>query len=401
MLAPVSGRVGRDLAYCLTTPLRPSATDRSSWHGIGHLFAVPEVSFLCLPDFPDLFGVSPIGQLEKTPPSTPEVFVECSIDELPPAERTLRGIPAPHCDAAGFVAWAKLVRSVGDFLRQSAREVQLIAAVPLPVDAVALAGAPTHLFTPATRLKIAAQIHDATEAQWMQAATIDTAFVQLVYPWLRSASSPALPGGVEPPDGVVTGVLANNALTRGSWRSAIRLGVAGISGVEPVLDRAMLARELKPNDPRLLPLTLRDRVTLVGPAPAGFSLLSDVTTDEDEAYRPANVNRLLNAILRAARHVATPAVFQNSGPTLWNRLRDGIDDLLAGLWADGALSGDSADEAYEVRCDRSTMTQADLDDGRVICRVSFTAASPIVHITVVFAMDEGGQISLISEPLAA
>ena len=44
------------------------------------------------------------------------------------------------------------------------------------------------------------------------------------------------------------------------------------------------------------------------------------------------------------------------------------------------------------------MTQADLDTGRVICRVVFTAASPIVHVTVVFAMDEGGHVSLASRP---
>jgi phage tail sheath protein FI len=72
--------------------------------------------------------------------------------------------------------------------------------------------------------------------------------------------------------------------------------------------------------------------------------------------------------------------------------------LLAGLWADGALAGEFAAEAFEVRCDRSTITQSDLDAGRVICRVSFKAASPIVHVTVILAMDEGGRISLASSP---
>ena len=83
------------------------------------------------------------------------------------------------------------------------------------------------------------------------------------------------------------------------------------------------------------------------------------------------------------------------------RLRASLAGLLLGLWADGALAGESAADAFEVRCDRSTMTQADLDQGRVICRVTFTAASPIVHITVVFAMDEGGQVSFVSQAQAA
>jgi hypothetical protein len=365
--------------------------DRASWRGIGHLFALPEVSFLCLPDLPDLFGVTPLAHKVENPPLRPEVFVECSPNEVPPQECNLRGIPAPHCDEAGFKAWADLVEKTGQFLQRSVREVQLVAAIPLPVDAVALAG----------QRDIAGRIRAAVEAQWTQVATIQTAFVQLVYPWLQTPSSPALPGGVEAPDGVLAGALANNALTRGSWRSAVRQPISGISGVEPALDRAMLGRDLTPKDSHRLPLTLRDRVTVISPVPGGFRLLSDVTTDYDEAYRPANVNRLMNAIIRAARQAGTPEVFQNSGPALWSRLRDSLANLLASLWAEGALGGDSADEAYEVRCDRSTMTQTDLDAGRVICRVTFTAASPIVQITVIFAMDEGGQVSLLTQAPAA
>src|SRR5262249_51855339 len=153
------------------------------------LFALPEVSFLCLPDLADLFGVTPVWRETQTPPLTPEIFVECSVNEPPPEEQTLRGIPAPHCDEAGFQNWASLTRKVGAFLKQSAPEVQFVGAVPLPVDAVALAG----------QGDVARRIRQATEAQWTQAATISTAFVQLVYPWLRTAGAGNLPGCVEAP----------------------------------------------------------------------------------------------------------------------------------------------------------------------------------------------------------
>jgi len=70
--------------------------------------------------------------------------------------------------------------------------------------------------------------------------------------------------------------------------------------------------------------------------------------------------------------------------------------LLHGLWGDGALTGAFSSDAFEVRCDRSTMTQVDLDAGRIIAQVQFTAASPIERITVVLAMDEGGQVTLVA-----
>src|SRR6185503_8527121 len=36
--------------------LAVSPVDRTTWRGIGHLFGLPDASFLCLPDLPELFG---------------------------------------------------------------------------------------------------------------------------------------------------------------------------------------------------------------------------------------------------------------------------------------------------------------------------------------------------------
>ena len=47
--------------------------------------------------------------------------------------------------------------------------------------------------------------------------------------------------------------------------------------------------------------TLLQRVSLFGPTPRGIRLLSDVTTSDDENYRPAGVSRLVSALVRAAR----------------------------------------------------------------------------------------------------
>jgi hypothetical protein len=388
VLTPSDSR-GADSSSFLPVLPPLSPVDRSSWRGIGHLFGLPDVSFLCLPDLPELFAVTPLTQPVPDLAMVPEVFVECVTRVDFAADRGVRGIPAPRDDENGFRQWSALVRGVGEFLRRGAREVQFIATIPLPVDDASLVGQPA----------MASKIREAHEAQWTESATIQTAFVQLVYPWVQTRESSALPGNLEAPDGLLAGLLANHALTRSSWRSAIRQPVSRVQIVEPVLSRAMLERNLPlGGDPRIrrVPLKVRDRVTLIGPTPAGFRLLSDVTTDDDEAYRPANVNRLVTAIVRAARVTGESAVFQNNGPALWNRLCDSIVSLLMGVWADGALAGASADEAFEVRCDRSTMTQTDIDAGRVIVRISFTAAAPIVQVTVVLAMDEGGNVSIAS-----
>ena len=42
----------------------------------------------------------------------------------------------------------------------------------------------------------------------------------------------------------------------------------------------------------------------------------------------------------------------------------------------GGLLGSKPEEAYFVRCDLSTMTQNDLDNGRLVCLIGVAAVKP-------------------------
>jgi phage tail sheath protein FI len=71
-----------------------------------------------------------------------------------------------------------------------------------------------------------------------------------------------------------------------------------------------------------------------------------------------------------------------------------MSELMAGLLRAGALRGATPEAAFDVRCDRSTMSQSDIDSGRVIARIQFDAALPIEQITVVLALGGAGVTSL-------
>ena len=81
------------------------------------------------------------------------------------------------------------------------------------------------------------------------------------------------------------------------------------------------------------------------------------------------------------------AVFQSNGPALWGRVQRFLQNLLTRLWTLNALAGATVKDAFTVRCDQTTMTQNDLDNGRLICEVTFTAASTIETIRVKLAME--------------
>src|SRR5688500_15420632 len=64
----------------------PVASDRETWHGAGHLFGLPDVSMICLPDLCDAVGLD--GRRPRRlpdPPAAVETFVECSQTEPGPA----------------------------------------------------------------------------------------------------------------------------------------------------------------------------------------------------------------------------------------------------------------------------------------------------------------------------
>jgi uncharacterized protein len=137
-------------------------------------------------------------------------------------------------------------------------------------------------------------------------------------------------------------------------------------------------------------------VSVLGDSPSGMKVLTDVTPSVVESYRPASVHRLVSVVARAARRLGEEITFDVSGETLWAHVREVLGRLLTGLFQAGALRGASPKEAFRVRCDRTTMTQSDIDAGRLIAHVVFDASAPIEQIRVILSLDDAGQLTLSS-----
>jgi hypothetical protein len=53
-----------------------------------------------------------------------------------------------------------------------------------------------------------------------------------------------------------------------------------------------------------------------------------------------------------------------------------VESFLEAQWRGGALQGQTPARAYFVRCDRTTMTQNDIDNGRLICEIGVAPVRP-------------------------
>ena len=59
-----------------------------------------------------------------------------------------------------------------------------------------------------------------------------------------------------------------------------------------------------------------------------------------------------------------------------------ITNFLTVVWRNGALEGTSPEEAFFVRCDRTTMTQTDIDNGRLIVAIGVAPVKPAEFVIV-------------------
>ncbi len=99
-----------------------------------------------------------------------------------------------------------------------------------------------------------------------------------------------------------------------------------------------------------------------------------VPADTDWKYTA--VRRLLVFLEQSLTDGLEWTVFEPNPEPVWASVREAVEGFLSEELRNGALKGRWADEAFDVRCDRTTMTQRDIDAGRLVCRVGMAPERP-------------------------
>ena len=201
-------------------------------------------------------------------------------------------------------------------------------------------------------------------------AKIDSSYAALYYPWIRAANPIAGVAGepgelVLPPSGFVSGIYARNDVQRGVHKAPANETVTGAIGLEYSVrfGEQELLNPLGINCIRELPNR-------------GIRVWGARTTSSDPEWKYVNIRRYFLYLEASIDRGTQWAVFEPNGERLWANVRTSVEDFLYNEWVNGALLGASRKEAYFVRCDRSTMTQNDLDNGRLVCLVGVAALKP-------------------------
>ena len=69
-------------------------------------------------------------------------------------------------------------------------------------------------------------------------------------------------------------------------------------------------------------------------------------------------------------------MFEPNDDNLWARVKDTIRLFLRNQWRQGALFGAEEEDAFFITCDRTTMSQDDILNGRLICEIGIAPVRP-------------------------
>jgi phage tail sheath protein FI len=58
------------------------------------------------------------------------------------------------------------------------------------------------------------------------------------------------------------------------------------------------------------------------------------------------------------------------------KLREQVEDFLDRSWRDGALAGDTANDAYYVKCGAETSPPEVIEAGQVVCEIGIAPVKP-------------------------
>ncbi|MEO8955614.1 MAG: phage tail sheath subtilisin-like domain-containing protein [Ktedonobacteraceae bacterium] len=194
---------------------------------------------------------------------------------------------------------------------------------------------------------------------------IDSSYAALYYPWIRILDPVTRQEINLPPSGFVAGIYARNDINRGVYKAPANEVVTLALGFEKMINSSQQA-VLNPEGINCFRYFV-DR---------GFRLWGARTATSDPEWKYVNLRRYFAYLEHSLDKGTQWAVFEPNGEALWANVRRTVEDFLLNEWQSGALLGDKPDKAYFVRCDRTTMTQNDLDNGRLVCLVGVAPLRP-------------------------
>ncbi|KAF5420494.1 MAG: hypothetical protein C5S41_13320 [Candidatus Methanomarinus sp.] len=207
----------------------------------------------------------------------------------------------------------------------------------------------------------------------------DSSYAAIYHPWMKIYDLLEKKKIFIPPSGSIMGIYSRSDQTRGVHKAPANEKVQNITDLKYKLNTG----EQDLLNPK--------GVNLIRVFPGrGIRVWGARTVSSNTLWKYINVRRLFIYIEESIEKGTQWVVFEPNDEKLWARVRATITQFLTGVWRDGALMGTKAEEAFYVKCDRTTMTQDDIDNGRLICEIGISPVKPAEFVIFRITQWTGG-----------
>jgi hypothetical protein len=178
------------------------------------------------------------------------------------------------------------------------------------------------------------------------------------------------------PSGAIAGLMARIDSTRGVWKApaGMEADIRGIVGIE---------HKFSDRENGILNQRAINTIRIF---PGGIINWGARTMDGDDdfssEYKYIPVRRLALFIEESLYRGTKWVVFEPNDEPLWAQIRLNVGAFMHNLFRKGAFQGTKPNEAYFVKCDSETTTQADIDLGIVNILVGFAPLKPAEFVII-------------------
>lgn len=226
---------------------------------------------------------------------------------------------------------------------------------------------------------------DTKSVEGLQGQYDATSHAAVYYPWL-TAPKEALPDEPKdksnpvvdiPPSGAVAGVYAQVDRERGVWKAPANVAIIGAMPKFKISDAVDGECNAPAAGGKAINVIRAFRGT--GPLIWGARTLAA----DNDTWRYVPVRRLFDAAEKDIRTAMSQALFEPNNAQTWERVRGAVESYVHSLWQQGALQGETPEQAYFVQIGPgTTMSQVDIDQGRMIMKVGLAAVRPAEFIVL-------------------
>jgi uncharacterized protein len=206
-------------------------------------------------------------------------------------------------------------------------------------------------------------------------------YAALYFPWIQVFDPASRQNIYVPPSGHMAGVYARVDAERGVFKAPANETVLGAVGLKYDISRNKQDR-LNPQGINCI-RSLNGNIRVWGARTLGG--------DGNTEFKYINIRRLFNYLRESIDEGTQWAVFEPNAPDLWAKIRRNINAFLLIAWQEGALFGNTPEQAFYVKCDAETNPPEIRDAGQVVTEIGVAVVKPAEFVIFKISQSSGEQ----------